>query len=103
MKKDSPALRYARRAQAGVVFFVFYMFFVVPGVIVLQAIGFSVSPWIFAPMFVGGILGHLWTLDVKCPDCGTRISDFWGRWPPRQMPYTNCKECGRSTSLPYEE
>ena len=73
-------------------FFVFFLFIVMPVVIVLGLVGFTVSGWVLVPLFVIYPVGGCWVLLVSCPDCGTRISDFWGRWPPRQMPYTNCKK-----------
>lgn len=103
MKKDTPAFRYARRDQAVIFFLALYLFFVMPVVVVLGVVGFTVAGWVFVPLFVLYPIGSIWVLLVKCPDCGMRISDFWGRWPPQQMPHTHCKKCGRSTALPYED
>jgi len=101
MLKETPASRHAKRAQIVMGVVAFAMFIGFPVWIVFEAMGYEVPVTIFLIYFFGSMIGLVWMNWVKCPDCGKLITKLFTVFSPTSVK-TECTNCGRSTSAPYE-
>ena len=101
MLKETPASRHAKRSQIVVGSIAFAMFIGFPAGVVFEAMGNEMPVAIFLIYIFGAMLGFVWMNWVKCPDCGARITKLYTVFSPTSVK-TECANCGRSTSAPYE-
>lgn len=101
MLKETPASRHAKRSQIILGGIAFVMSIGFPVWFVFEAMGHEVPAIIFLFFFFGSIIGAVWMHWVKCPDCGALITKMVTLFSPTSVK-TECTNCGRSTSAPYE-
>ena len=101
MLKETPASRHAKRSQIVMGAIAFVMFIGFPVGVVFETMGNEIPVAIFLIYFFGAIIGFVWMNWVKCPDCGALITKLYTVFSPTSVK-TECTNCGRSTSAPYE-
>jgi predicted RNA-binding Zn-ribbon protein involved in translation (DUF1610 family) len=101
MLKETPASRHAKRSQIVMGAFAVAMFIGFPIWFVLEATGHEVPVIVFLIFFIASMIGSVWAHHVKCPDCGALITQLRTLLSPTTVK-TECANCGRSTSAPYE-
>ena len=102
MQRESPAQRYVRRMTMMVSLLVVLIFVGFPIAFLFDALGYYEVPGLaIVPMVLVMIAGTMWVYSVRCPDCGTRVTNMYpARGEHRIM--TKCPDCGHPTSLPDE-
>ncbi len=101
MLKETPASRHAKRSQIVMGVIAIAMFIGFPLWMVFEAMGNEVPVAIFLIYIFGAVIGFVWIIWVKCPDCGTLITKLYTVFSPTSV-RIECANCGRSTSAPYE-